>query len=105
MDASLARQASVSLWVGRGVLVVGEFDGGDLPGGEVVEGLEFAVGQDQDVDLFVLFQRLLGLLVEPADLDIAEVQLSAPLLHLRQLLLYLFKGAHLRFNCYMVKNN
>jgi hypothetical protein len=63
-----------SLRLGEGgVLVVGEVNGGELPGGEVVEGLQAAVVEEEDLGLLVLLQKFLGFLVDFANFNIAQI--------------------------------
>lgn len=65
--------------MGEGVLVIGDFDGGQFPGGQVLEGLEGAVCEDEYLDFLILFEGFFGLLIEFANINFAEVELGGVL--------------------------
>ena len=57
------------------VLVFGDVDGGQLPPRQIFQTLKPALLHDEVFDFFAFLEVLLSLLVEPQDLDFAEVQL------------------------------
>ena len=75
--------------------VVGELYGIELPVGEVVEGLEVAVVEQDHQTLFEFLQVGLGFLVEPDDFYIVQVNLDSLCIHTLKLLLNLFQNTHL----------
>jgi hypothetical protein len=65
-----------------GILVIGDFDGGEFPVGQVVECFQLAIGEDENGNLLIFFKGLLSFLVKFANINFAEIQLSGTLINL-----------------------